>query len=117
MPHFVLYSSFLPGVEEPSYTAVLQYISEQKLEGEEAAEMMKIAGVLKHLGEGNPPNFSSHSINSIKYFLGKEISPIGRQMLQKKFKIAVNPPWNRLESGIGFCPIITEQDQRTNSCI
>ena len=86
------------GFEDPLYTAILQYISDQKLEGKEKQEVMKIAGILKHLGEGDPPDFASHSIYSIEYFLGEEISPIGRQMLHEKFKVAENPPNKHLES-------------------
>ena len=85
------------GSKDPFYT--LDYIREQKLKGEQVEEVMKIAGVLENLGEGNPPNFGSHSIHSIEYFLGKEISSTGRKMLEEKFKIAVNPSWNLLDSG------------------
>jgi hypothetical protein len=80
----------------------LQYIEEQKLKGQAAAEMMKIIGVLRNLAEGNPPKFGSHSIYSIEYFLGKDISPIGRKMLEEKFEIAKNPPCKLFETGMGL---------------
>ena len=63
-------------------------------------EVAKIAGVLRNLDEGNPPNFGSHSISSIEFFLGKEISPIGRKMLQETFKIAIKRPCEHFESGM-----------------
>ena len=92
----------MPGNKDPLNTAILQYINEQKkLVEHEVEEIRKIAGVLKHLGEGNPPNYGSHSIHSIEFFLGKEISSIGRKMLKEKFNIAINIPWKCFESGIG----------------
>ena len=94
------YSPFLPGSKDPFYSVILQYISDQKLEGKEKQDVMKIAGILKHLGDGNPPNFGSHSIHSIEYFLGEEISHSGRQMLEQKFNIEMNPASKRHESGM-----------------
>ena len=70
--------------------------------GPEVEEMMKISEVLRSLGEGNPPNFGSHSLHSIELQLGKEISSTGRQMLQEKFNMKVDPPCAPLESGMGL---------------
>ena len=86
------------GYKDPCYSAVWQYISEQKLQGQEEQEVMKIAGVLKHLCKGNPPSFSSHSIQKIEYIFGNKISSTGRQMLQNKFNIAMNSTRNFLET-------------------
>ena len=91
----------MPGFKDPFYSVILQYIDEQKLEGNDVDDVMKIAGVLRRLaGEGNLPDFGSHSLSSIEYFLGEEISSTGRKMLQEKFKIAINPFWNVIESGM-----------------
>ena len=105
---FVILAIFLP---DPFCAAITQFIIEQKLEGQEVEEVMKIAGVLRQIGEGNPPDFGSHSLNSIEFILGKEISPIGRKMLEEKFNIAMSPPCCVLDSGMGlinecFCSIV-----------
>ncbi len=89
------------GVKDPIFDTVSQYIKEENLEPGETEEVMKIAGVLRQLGEGDPPNFGSHSLSSIEFSLGREISSTGRKMLEEKFKIAVKPPHTPFESGMG----------------
>jgi hypothetical protein len=96
-------SSFLSGIGDPIYDTISQYIEEQKLEVQDKDELMKIAGVLSQLSEGNPPTFGSFSLNNIEYFLGQEISSIGRKLLQDKFKIAlIDAPKVVSESGMEF---------------
>ena len=91
----------MSGVRDPIFDTVSQYIQEEKLEPREKEEVMKIAVVLRQLGEGDPPNFGSHSVSSIEFFLGREISSTGRKMLQEKFKIVMKPPYTPFESGMG----------------
>ena len=56
---------------------------------------------MRHLAsEGKAPNFGSHSLPSIEYFLGEEISSTGRKMLQEKFNIPLNPSCKRFKSGM-----------------
>ena len=91
----------MSGVSDPIFDTVSQYIKEENLGPREKEEVMKIAAVLGHLGEGDPPNFGSHSVSSIEFFLGREISSTGRKMLEEKFKIAMKPPYKPFESGMG----------------
>ena len=90
----------MPGLKDPFFIDIMEYVKKQKLEGADVEEVLKVAVVLRNLDEGNPPNFGSHSISSIEFFLGKEISPIGRKMLQEKFKITMKPPCKPFESGM-----------------
>ena len=91
----------MSGVRDPIFDAVSQYIQEENLEPREKVEMMKIAAVLRKLGEGDPPNFGSHSLSSIEFFLGREISSTGRKMLEEEFKVVMKPPHTPFESGMG----------------
>ena len=94
-------SLFLSGVRDPIVDTVSQYIKEENLEPGEKEEAMKIAGVLRQLGEGDPPNFGLHSLSSVEYFLGREISSTGRKMLKEKFDVAMEPPYTPFKSGMG----------------
>ena len=91
-------------LEDPLYSPILRYINinKQELKDEDIHEAMKIAEALKQLGEENPPKFDSHSMSSIEYFLGVEISSTGQKMLQEKFKMTIKKPFKLSESDLGY---------------
>ena len=87
------------GFNDVIYNALIEYINKKNLKDCEVGEMMQIANVLRNLGEGNTTNFRSHSLQSIKCDLGKEISTTGKKMLQERFNIKMDPPCKLLPSG------------------
>ena len=89
----------LPGLSDPIFDTVSQYIKEKRIEPYEQEEVKKIAVILRKLaGEGDPPHFGLHSLGSIEYFLGKEFSSTGQKMLQEKF--AMKPRETALDTGM-----------------
>ena len=97
----------LSGSKDSIHDIIWQYITEEDLKADKEEEVMKIATILRRLGKGNPLDFGSHSLSSIEFFLGKEISLTGRNMLKKKFNIPMEPPCKLREAGMGL--MIMEQ--------
>ena len=75
-----------------------QYTKEKKLIGEQKEEMEDIASTLEGMGLKDKDYCTSIPKGSVEYFHGNEISPMGAEMLEKKFEIKKKPV--DLDSGI-----------------
>ena len=68
-----------------------QYTKEKKLIGKQKEEVEDIASTLEGMGLEDKDYCTSIPKGSVEYFHGNEISPMGAEMLEKKFEIKKKP--------------------------